>query len=123
MPDGKDHRNKKIYDVNSDEARKIMAGQKVQGYTPSFGYIEKTNLFELFIPVPKVSAKHVCMICKARWSEPINDAIFFLNVLSCLVAPLRLLFECFPPFGLLLFGGFGRKLERRTWLVISIRIV
>lgn len=53
-PEDRDHRNKKVYDVNSDEARKIMAKQKVQGYTRDFGYIEKINYLDLYIPVPKV---------------------------------------------------------------------
>lgn len=52
----RDHRNKKVYDVNSDEAREIMAKQKVQGYTRDFAYIEKINYLDLYIPVPKVSA-------------------------------------------------------------------
>lgn len=55
-PEDRDHRNKKVYDVNSDEAREIMAKQKVQGYTSDFGYIEKMNYLDLYIPVPKVSA-------------------------------------------------------------------
>lgn len=58
-PKDRDHRNKKVYDVNSDEARKIMAKQKVQGYTRDFGYIEKLNYLDLYIPVPKVSADSV----------------------------------------------------------------
>ena len=55
-PEDRDHRNKKVYDVNSDEAREIMAKQKVQGYTSDFGYIEKMNYLDLYIPVPTVSA-------------------------------------------------------------------
>lgn len=64
-PEDRDHRNKKVYDVNSDEARKIMAKQKVQGYTRDFGYIEKTNYLDLYIPVPKVSADSSLK----RWSS------------------------------------------------------
>lgn len=81
MPKGKDHRNKKIYDVNSDEARKIMAGQKVQGYTPSFGYIEKAKLLELYIPVPNVSLCVICEACREilLWSEASRRKDTFVN--------------------------------------------
>lgn len=51
----RDATNRKIYDVNSEEARKILSKQKVQGYTNDFGYIEKANFLDLYIPVPKAS--------------------------------------------------------------------
>lgn len=53
-PEDRDHRNRKIYDVKSEEARKILAKQKVQGYTRDFGYVERVNYFDLYIPVPQV---------------------------------------------------------------------
>ncbi|CAB1113521.1 unnamed protein product [Ectocarpus sp. CCAP 1310/34] len=51
-PENTDHRGKKIYDLESKEAREIMAKQKVQGYTPDFGYVERANYLDLYIPVP-----------------------------------------------------------------------
>lgn len=51
----RDATNRKIYDVNSEEARKILSKQRIQGYTNDFGYIEKSTCFDLYIPVPKVS--------------------------------------------------------------------
>ncbi|CAM9882373.1 unnamed protein product [Ectocarpus fasciculatus] len=51
-PKNTDHRGKKIYDLKSKEAREIMAKQKVQGYTPDFGYVEKADYLDLYIPVP-----------------------------------------------------------------------
>lgn len=53
-PENMDHRGKKIYDVKSEEAQKILAQQKVQGYTRDFGYVEKAKYLDLYIPVPKV---------------------------------------------------------------------
>lgn len=111
MPDGIDHRNKKIYDVNSNEARKILAGQKVQGYTPSFGYIEKSNLFELYIPVPKVSkpalsgkrvghdwsgvslSRRFVIAAMIRFSFVLRAE----NVLSSSTFPATIVGECFIP--------------------------
>lgn len=54
-PENTDHRGKKIYDLKSKEAREIMAKQKVQGYTPDFGYVERAKYLDLYIPVPAVS--------------------------------------------------------------------
>lgn len=54
-PPNTDHRGKKIYDLKSNEAREIMAQQKMQGYTPDFGYVEKMDSLDLYIPVPEVS--------------------------------------------------------------------
>lgn len=53
-PQNVDHRGKKIYDLKSKEARDILAKQKVQGYTPDFGYVEKADYLDLYIPVPEV---------------------------------------------------------------------
>lgn len=52
--------NKRIYDLQSEEARKIMANQMVQGYAHGFGYIERASYLELYVPVPKVR-KDFCL--------------------------------------------------------------
>lgn len=49
-----DATGRKIYDINSKEAREILAQQKVQGFTRDFGYIERASYLDLYIPVPKV---------------------------------------------------------------------
>lgn len=54
-PDGlTDATGRKIYDVDSEEARQILAKQKVQGFTRNFGYVERATYLDLYIPVPKV---------------------------------------------------------------------
>lgn len=53
-PANTDHRGKKIFDLQSEEAREIVAKQKMQGYTPEFSYVERAGYFDIYIPVPAV---------------------------------------------------------------------
>ncbi|CAM9649035.1 unnamed protein product [Choristocarpus tenellus] len=41
-----------MLDLDSDEARAMMARQTVQGYTDTFGYMEKSGCFDIYLPVP-----------------------------------------------------------------------
>jgi len=82
-PPNTDHRGKKIYDLKSKEARDIMAKQKVQGYTPDFGYVERVGYLDLYIPVPEVCAMQChampCHAMPCHAMSAVNGALVSLS--------------------------------------------
>lgn len=53
--DTRDANDREIYDMKSEEARKILERQRIQAYVGNIGYIESSKNFEVYIPVPSVS--------------------------------------------------------------------
>lgn len=114
-PPNTDHRGKKIYDLKSDEAREIMAKQKMQGYTADFGYVEKIDSFDLYIPVPEVRRAPWSVVTMYsgcfRWGAKVDCAVDVItwpcNLCSVDLHVLVLFRRVYAHFGSFLCGLAG----------------